>query len=281
MAVRAARGLTCALGLALLAFAWAQAVTASREAGILYLAWSELAARLGYSTSGSEASLVVRTPGGILTVFAGSSEVLWSAPGQGEAELSLAAPVVQREGRWWVPEDLLATLELTVSEGALTTRDGRRLPLETLAAAPSAAAETALVDLGNRVTGLAFYAPGAAGPDTLSLLVLDAGLLALVRPEAQAALDAAEARFGDAHLLYFVVTALAEAGWTPQFVLEQSSARLELNYPFAVSLFSGDPARVTPEAPVSGVIVLPPSVNLRAPLTLVWQGLSGEVRFRY
>lgn len=276
----AARTLACALVLALLGLAWGQAIGASREAGILYLALDELSARLGYSTSEGGASFVARTPGGILTVFAGESEVLWSAPGQGEAELSLAAPVVQREGRWWVPQDLLATLELTVTGEAVTTRGGRRIPLEFGERRP-AAAETALVELGGGVTGLAFYAPGAAGPDTLSLLVLDAGLLALVRPEAQAALDAAEARFGEAHALYFVVTALAEASWTPQFVLEQGSARLELSYPFAVSLFAGDPARVTPEAPVSGVIVLPPSVNLRAPLTLAWQGLSGEVRFRY
>ncbi len=263
----------------LLSFGLAQPLNARREAGILYLSLNDLATALGYSLSESDVSLTLRAPSGILTVFADSSEVLWSRPGQAERERSLSAPVLRRGGDWFAPEELLATLGLALEGERLLAPDGHSFALD-VAPNPQQAASTEILELGSNVTALAFYASGVAGSETVSLLILDAGLLALAFPEQQRALDAQLGRFEDANPLYFVVTALAEASWQPQFVLEQGTTRLELAYPFAVSLLSGEPERVSPDAPAVGIVLVPPTVNLRAPLNITWQSLSAVVQFR-
>lgn len=260
--------------------AFSQTIPAWREAGILYLGLEPLAQALGYSSSAGPNSLTVRADEGVLTVFDASADVLWLEPGAaGEAERSLSAPVLRREGEWFVPETLLSLFRISRQGEVLLKTDGRRFPLA-LTETVGEGAAAGPVALAPGVSGLGFYAPGSAGAETLSLLVVDAGLLALLEPAEQGRLDALLATFEDAKPLYFVLTALADSTWSPSFVVEQGDSRLELSPPYGVGLLEGDAERVGPEAPVVGLILLPSTVNLRQPLTLTWQGQSSSLQFR-
>ena len=272
--------------LALWSASWAtaQPVSAQRDAGRVYLSLGEVALRLGYSTTRAGNSLTVRTPEGVLVVFAGSPDILYRRSGSAEtlerSEQNLSAPVRLSGEAWYAPEDLFRLLGGEVSATDLKLAE-RSFPLRfRQSAAVQAGARAALSQIG-QAPALSFYAPGEAGDETVSVLILDLGLLSLALPEQQRDLDNLMTKFRDEKPLYFVLTSLADTAWSAEFTVTQSGRSEPLRAPFGVRVLEGSAERVAPDAPVSGLLLLPGWVNVRRELELSWSGASAAVQFRY
>ena len=265
--------------------ALAQGVAARDSGGVLYVSVDDLASRLGYSLSGGEGSLTLRAAAGVVVLFEDSPDILFKPKNSAEAlersDQSLAAPVFKSGAVWFAPAELLELLGFTVVDTQVTAPGGRTFALDLQVPAVTQTTQCSeLVDLGNGVTGVSFYLPGDAGPETVSVLVVDLGLLGLAVPAEQRGLDAAAAKFKDAKPLYFVATALGTASWGPVFTVTQGGRSAELRAPFGVNLLAGDATTLTPDTPVSGLVLLPAWVNLRQPLSLSLAGAAATVQFR-
>lgn len=262
-----------------------QNVAARDLAGVVYISVNDLADRLGYSLSGVVGSLTIRARAGVVVLFEDSPDILFKPSSSTEplerSDQSLAAPVFKMEDTWFAPAELFELLGFEVSDKSVTAPQGRTFTLVFPPPAINSLSESSrLVELGNGVIGLSFYLPGDAGPETISVLVVDLGLLALALPAEQRSLDAAMTKFKEDKPLYFVATALTAATWQPNFTVAQGGRSAELRYPFGVNILAGDAATLQPEAPVSGLILLPGWVNLRQPLSLSWAGVTATVQFR-
>lgn len=270
--------LLVALGAALAA---AQApVDARRDGPWTLVAGDDLARALGAAWSDDGRAFTLRAAGGVLTAFAGDADALWQPLGGAVQVVPAALPAQRRDGRWFLPEDLLGVVGARVEHGALHLPDGgvRALALPPPAAAVADRSE--LVPLGPGVEALRLFAASADGEAAVSLLAVDLGLLALAFPEQQAALDAVLRDLRAEKALFLVVTAVAEAAWQPAVYVVQDGRETLLSAPFSVQVLAGDPERVAPDAPVAAVAFLPPDVDLRRPLTLRWAGASGTWTLR-
>jgi hypothetical protein len=253
----------------------AQGVSARREAGALYVSLSDVATRLGYSVSESAGSFTVRFDTTVLTVFANSPDITVNG-----AEDTLSSSAFEEKNEWFAPDDALSFLNVTLNGTSLNLPNGGTAMLEFPPASVTfGSARSEVVDLGNSVTGVSFYASGSAGEETISVLMLDLKLLALAFPDQQKALDAVSSKFTTGKPIYFLVTALAPSAWESSFTLEQQGRVLQYGGS-SLSLLEGDPNTVTPSTPVSGVLVLPDWVNLRQPVTVTWSGITASVQFR-
>ncbi|UCH25564.1 MAG: hypothetical protein JSV66_16785 [Trueperaceae bacterium] len=260
----------------------AQDISALKRFGATFFSLTELSRYLRFQATESTGNLTVRTPHGILIVFDGSPDVLWQpAAGSGPEDQSFSAPVIVEGGDWYAPEDLLQLFGIGLVDDALVLPGGGRLGLsfpQVLAAVSGDSYE--LIDLGNRVPALRYYAPGSAGPETISLLLVDLGLLALAYPEQQQQLDAFMSDIDRDRPLYFIVTGIQEGMWETSFLFQQGGVSLEVRYPFRVRLLEGEAGVVGPDRPVAGLILLPDEFNLRVPMRVTWSGVSAEVTFR-
>jgi len=61
---------------------------------------------------------------------------------------------------------------------------------------------------------------------------------------------------------------------------QQRGRRFIARSPDTLVVLSGDAARVSPEQPVTGVILLPTSFDLRRPMNVRWQDTSTSMQFR-
>ena len=261
--------------MALSSVSFAQGVSARREAGALYVSLSDVVTKLGYSVSESAESFTVRFDGTVLTVFANSPDITVN----GE-ENTLSSSVFEEKNEWFAPDDALSFLNVTLNGTSLSFPNGGTGVLEFPAtSATFGSTRSEVVDLGNSVTGVSFYAPGNAGEETVSVLMLDLKLLALAFPDQQKALDAVSSKFTKGKPIYFLVTALAPSSWESSFTLEQQGRVLQYGGS-SLSLLEGDANTGSPEVPVSGVLVLPDLVNLRQPITVTWSGITASVQFR-
>ena len=256
-------------------FAQAQSVSAITRAGETFPSLREVARAAGYSSSESANGLSVRAPTGILTVFVGSPDVLWqSAQGAPEGgSASLSAPVA--EG-WYAPPDAFAMLGIKVTEAGVTLPDGRQLRVRvSVPTPPRQGKHSDVVSLGRGVSGLMLYAPTGT-----SLLLVDAGLLSLALPDERLALDSFLDEVEGYRPLYFVATSLAPTSWQAEVTFTQGGQGFSASEPFNLSVLEGDTGQLSPDAPVSGVILLPQWVSLREPLSVSWMGAAGSFQFR-
>lgn len=252
-----------------------------RQGSVTLVEARAVARRLGLLLSEGAGVLTLRSPAGILTLFETSPDVVWkSASAAAAVERSLSGPVVHREGGWWLPSDALSFFGIDMVAGVLRGEDGTAVALAFPPAGPELHHGGELVDLGSGVPGLRLYAPGTAGPATRSLLLADATLLGLALPEHRERFDQLVARVGSDHALILVVTALESGPWQAEVGFSQGDLRVEARHPFRLRLLSGDPASVGPRAPVLGVVLLPESFNLRAPIEVTWGHASAVIRFR-
>jgi hypothetical protein len=252
---------------------WAQ-ISARQVAGVTYVSVSDLVGILGYSISESQSSLTIRSSNAVLILFADSPDISYAGN-----EDTLSAPVLKQE-EWFAPDDVLSFLGLSGLGKTVTLPDGRTLTLEFPSVPTLTSARSAVVDLGNSVDGLAFYAPGTAGSETVSVLLLDVGLMSLAFPEQQKVFDELREKFTSGKPIYVVVTALANSPWEPVFTLEQQGRVLEYRVPSSLTLLEGDASSVGPDTPVSGVFVLPDWVNMRDVITVSWSGITATMQFR-
>jgi hypothetical protein len=260
----------------------AQEISALKRSGATLISLTELSRYFRFQATENASSLTVRTPHGILTVFDGSPDVLWQPAGRlAPEDQSFLAPVVTEGGDWYAPEDLLQLFEIDLVDDVLELPGGGRLSLLLPQALTAVSGDRfELIDLGHQVPALRYYASGSAGPETVSLLLVDLGLLALAFPEQQQQLDAFMSDVDMDRPLYFVVTGIQEGEWETSFVFQQGDEALEVRYPFRVRLLEGEAGQVGPDRPVSGLILLPGEFNLRAPMRVTWSGVSAEVTFR-
>jgi hypothetical protein len=245
------------------------------------VAIDDVALALGAPWSADAGSLTLRAPTGVLIAFVGSPDAWWQGVGDRDSNLvSAAVPVVRIDDRWYVSEDLLGVLGVRVDGELLLLPDGRRRPLA-IARPPAARTGFAeLVPLGPGVEGLRLYAAAASGPDAVSLLAVDLGLVGLAFPEQQAALDVVLRDLRVERALFLVVTALDQAAWQPAVYVAQDGRETLLQAPLTLQVLDGDPDRVAPGHPVAAVAFLPPDFDLRRPLTLRWAGVSGSWTLR-
>lgn len=256
-------------------------VAAQRSGGRVAIDVTDLARRFGWNASDADGTLTLRTPHGILTAFDGAPDALWQAAGAPEATVvPLSMPPRRTDRAWFVPADLLQVLGVEV-EGEGVEMPGGVAPL---AFPPRAEAGDGfeLAPLGPGMIGLRFFAPGPAGPDTVSLLLADLALLALAVPEHRAVLDAVlvDGPMADAHPLLVTVTAVAPMSWEPTLVFEQGDVRFEARHPFRFQLVSGSAQWVEPDAPAIGVVLLPSRLSLEQPLRVQWGDRTADVVFR-
>lgn len=264
-----------------------ESVSALRLAGQTYVSLSELARMRGYSVSegADHKDLTVRSERGVLVVFDQSPDILWQPVAEsreGEDERSLSAPVTRQVDGWYVPQELLRLLGYAATQDELILPGDRRVayrfPAQSTLARGAGAYE--VVELGNSVRGLTLYASGTVGPETLGLLLVDAGLLPLALPAERHALDEALAQLPPGRPLYFVLTSLAQSPWETSVVFTQGALRHVARYPQQLTLLEGSSSGVSPDAPVSGVMMLPSRFNLRAPVRVSWADVSAEFQFR-
>jgi hypothetical protein len=254
----------------------AQTISARRVAGAVYISLSDVTTKLGYSVSESTGSFTIRFDTTVLTLFANSPDITLN----GE-ENTLSSSAFEERNEWFAPDDALSFLNVTLNGSTVNFPDGRTAPLEFPSASIAiGSSRSTTVDLGNSVTGVAFYASGSAGNETVSVLMLDLKLLALAFPEQQREFDAVSSKFTKGKPIYFLVTTLADSPWQSSFTIEQNGRVLQYQAGSSLSLLEGDPNTVTPSTPVSGVLVLPDWVNLRQSVNVTWSGITASVQFR-
>jgi hypothetical protein len=249
-------------------------VSARKVAGITYVSVSDLVSILGFSLSESGESLTIRTPESVLILFDKSPDISFNGN-----EDTLSAPVLKQD-EWFAPDDVVSFLGLNSPGNLIELPDGRILGLEFPTVATITSSRSEIVDLGNSVEGLAFYASGSAGPETVSVLLMDVGLMSLAFPEQQKTFDELSQKFTSGKPIYVVVTALAEANWESVFTLEQQGRVLEYRVPDSLTLLEGNANTVGPNTPVSGIFLLPDWVNLREVITVTWSGITATMQFR-
>lgn len=257
-------------------------IAGRQEGAWRYLAAADLARALGALVESRDGVLTLRTTVGVLTAFAGSPDALWQARGAPAAEeVAAAAPVLVEDGGWYLPEDLVGVLGVRVDADRVLLPDGgvRALVLPR-PAPPGPSGRSELVELGPAVEALRLYADAPAGRDTVSMLALDLGLVALAFPEQREALDPLLRDLAADKVLLLIVTSLERAAWDPAVYVAQDGVELLLRAPLAVQVLEGDPEAVTPGAPVVAVAFLPTTFDLRRPLQIRWAGASGSLTLR-
>lgn len=267
---------------AALGVARADPVAALRVGGTLYTPAAPVARALGDILAPGEGSLTWRAGPGTLTVFAGSPDALWQAAGAARSStLSLSAPALLRDGRWYLPSDALETLGVRLEGDRLVLPGGRTLALEVPAPAVAGSGGRSEVDdLGHGVPALRLFARDATGGDGVAVAIADLDLLPLVQPSQRDAIDGALERIGRDKPLLVVVSSLAASAWEASFVLEQDGRSLPVRYPYRMRMVQGSSTRVGPDAPAAAVVLLPPWFDLYRPITVTWQGVRATVTFR-
>lgn len=267
----------CSLG-------FTQSVPALLLAQETYLSLSDVARLMNYNISESADSLTLQADTGVLVVFDKSPDALWkpnnSQTALEESDLTLSAPIRKQDGRWYAPEQLFELFDMQLSGYNLVLPNGQQASLSFPQAPAVSSLHFAKVELGNSVFGLGLYVSGSVGPETLSMLIVDVGLLALARPEQQRNLDNFMNRLERGRPLYFVLTSLAESPWETSVRITQQGRSVDIRYPFELSILSGQPGLVSPQQPVSGVLLLPEWVNLRQSLSVEWSGVRASFQFR-
>ena len=261
---------------------WTRELPAIDEGWATLVDAEVLAGHLDLLLSGSNGILTLRSPSGILTLFADSHEVLWQPfDGTGTSEESLSAAVRKREDGWWLPVDVLGYLGLWQRDGLVEGPDNLLLRLTFPPPPPVMGQGGELVDLGSGLPGLRLYAVGASGPTDRSLLLADAGLLSLAMPQQRQAFDELVARSGSDKPLLLFITGLTSGPWVTEIEFSQGSSAVVARFPFRLRLLEGEASTVGPHSPVVGVVLLPAEFNLREPINVRWGGASATITFRH
>lgn len=274
-------------------------ITGAEIAGVTYVDAGALATALGDVVRAAGGVLTWRGSEGVATFFLGSADALLQKPlTGGPDDWALSAPPLLKAGSsgaeasgWLLPLDAVQLLGVAASEVAEQVY--LHLPggvMAVLVPAPSGGPDADSGDLPGTpdvgpgssevtavagVTALRFFVD-----DDLSLLVLDLDMAPLAYPELTAVVDAAAAKAGGDQALLALVTSLRQRDWSTSLVFEQDALVVEVRSPYRFHLFLGAGSTVSPQAPVAGVILLPPAFSLYKPITVSWAGQTATVTFR-
>jgi hypothetical protein len=256
------------------AAAFAREIPVLTRGDVQLLSLTQLGRNLGQLPSPAAGSVTLRLDSGVLTLFTDSTEALWFARGATEPVEARLSAATRFDGTdWWVALDLISLLGGSISGRTVLLPGQARLLLQQPDTSGSAVAGEQ-VELARDVTALRLNS-GAT-----SVLLVDLGLLGLVHPEQRQELDSFLGELDGERPLYFVVTSSRESAWEAVFGFRQAELQFEARLPWQAVILEGDEQVVTPDQPVSGVILLPAEVNLRSPLEVTWQGRTGRITFR-
>jgi hypothetical protein len=291
LATKAAVAIRSVLLLAALLAALACGVVTARGDGLevrlqgpfRFVSADDLARALGAPLTSTPEHLTLRSPRGVLTVFAGAPDAIWQERGApGPSEVAAFAPALWHGGTWYLPEDLIGVLGVRLVADAAVLPDERRVALTLPAPPPPPVGAVAeLITLPPAVPALRLYASSPAGAHAVSMLAVDLGMLALAFPEQQIALDASLRELGGEKALFLAVTSLGPSVWEPALYVRQDGVELLLAAPLDVQVLEGGPGDLRPGAPVAAVAFLPAGFDLRRPITLRWAGASGTLTMRH
>ncbi|MEZ4605980.1 MAG: hypothetical protein R2880_00415 [Deinococcales bacterium] len=259
-------------------------ISALRLGHELYLSLEDVAGILGYGLTQGGISLTIYPPQGVLIVFENSPDVLWTVTGRNASprdnNLSLASPVLKQEGRWYAPDELFALFNINVRNNRLSLPTGQEVLLNIRSPIIERGGHAAPLNLGNDVMAINFYLNDNQGTQQLSLMLIDASLLALAFPDQRNSIDSFMAKVKEGRPLFFVVTALKDMPWSPELEFSQGAENFTAKPPLSLSILAGKNDRVSPDKAVSGVILLPSSFDLREAIEVEWQGLKTSFQFR-
>lgn len=271
------------------------AIAGEVVSGVTHVDAGALAAALGDVVTAAGGVLTWSGTEGVATFFLGSADALMQRPQDGGAdEWALSAPPLLRSpgtptnpSDWLLPIDAVQLLGVAAS--VLGDRvfvhlpDGSMLAVATQPEHPAHEPSLSDMALGSSevttvagVPALRFFVE-----DALSLLLLDLDLAPLAFPELTTVIDQATARAGGDQALLALVTSLARLEWSTSLVFAQDDLTVEVRSPYRFHLYLGDEATVSPEAPVAGVILLPPAFSLYKPIAVSWAGRTATVTFRH
>lgn len=267
---------------------WAQnpSLGALSLGGQYYVELGEFATSLNYPYSTTSGSFTLRSPQGILIVYSNSPDIDWTPVGGNpqESSQSMSAPVIRKDAQWFVPSDVYALLGISIDSTGLRLSDGRlfSLRLPSINSLPQSGGRSEVVELANSVSAISLYSSSLAGTNTISLMLVDLSLLALAYPEQRSLIDNFIGNTSNAsnhRLLFFVISALESISWQGDVVFSQGTRRFSAQHPQHISLLSGDSRQVSPDAPITGIILLPKSFDLRSNITILWKGSSANFQF--
>ncbi len=274
----------------------AQGVVGGTIGGVPYVEAGSLARRLGVVMTALDGVLTWRGEAGVATFFAGNAEALVQAPGDaGPTEHALSAPVVLRDGSWFLPLDAAPLLGVNAVLDGLGARlefpDGQSVTLESAAlVGTTPAADGSTVNASTPGPAVASWERTEIGPgvpalrffagDSVSLLLVDLDLAPLAFPAMTATIDEAAEAAGADHALFLIVTALEPTSWATSIRFTQDGRSLEARHPYRLRLHVGAAGTVAPGSPVAGVALLPTTFTLYRPMEVEWGGAKAVITFR-
>ncbi len=267
------KGITLAL-FAFLPFCLSQSVEATRLANETYFSLKDVAELLNYNTSVTQNSFTLRRGDGVLVVFANDPDLLWTPQNASTETIALASPILKREDNWFAPTELLSFFSITLNNNVLILPNNQRASLYFPRTAPQSQASQNIssISLPNGDIALVFYSSGEIGSDSLSLMIMDLGALSIASQY--------QGNLKKSKPLYFVLTALAESNWQSEIIFRQGNNVFAARYPLNIIILEGEATKVGPEKPVSGVVTLPESFDLRSNINVQWSGINTDFRFQ-
>jgi hypothetical protein len=278
----------------------AASITGRVIAGVTYVDAGALATALGDVVTAAGGVLTWRGAAGVATLFLGSADALVQRPlDGGPDEWALSAPPLLSQGgsaadpsAWLLPLDAVQLLGvIALAEGELVSL---QLPGGALLVVALASDDAPIAGGSHEAAG-SHEAPGVSSElsaisgvpalrffldEDLSVVLLDLDLAPLAYPELTTVIDAAGAPAGGAPARRALVTSLRQREWPTSLVFEQDDLDVEVRPPYRFHLYLGADSTVAPEAPVAGVILLPPAFSLYKPIAVSWAGVTATVTFR-
>ncbi len=250
----------------------AQSIKATRLANETYFSLEDVVKLLGYNSSTAQNSFTLRRADGILVAFANDPDLLWTPKNSDTETLALASPILKRDGSWFAPTELLAFFAITLSGNVLILPNGKQASLYFPAPTPrvDASQNTSSIPLANGNTALVFYS-SSSGKDSLSLMIMDLEALPV---------SSQYKNLEESNPLYFIITAITDSNWPNEIIFRQGSKVFAARYPLNIVILEGGANKVGPEKPVSGVVTLPKSFDLRSSINVQWSGINADFRFQ-
>ncbi len=247
--------------------------------GELYVALNDASQFIGAQTTLSGKSLYIQTAKGILKLTDDSPDVVWQENNQERRRLALARPVYKRFDAWYAPDELLAILGINERNSQLfAANKSTNLLIQTISNTFGGSWEILQFD-ANRSSALSFYRVNERGEAQQNLFLMDIDSLKSIFPEQRNHYERFSRNIKEKNVLYFALSSLEASSWQAEFNFQQGSKSFKASYPTEVSLLSGDNQDVSPETPVTGVILLPDEFDLSQDMSISWSNINSVYNF--
>ncbi len=258
------------------------AVRAIYLSGELYVALNDASHFVGAETVISDSSLIIRTTKGRLSLTDDSPDVIWHAKDEEPRRLALARPVYKRFDAWYAPDELLAILGINQGINERSTElyaanKTTKLVIQSIGNTFGGSWE--IVQFDNNSSALSFYRVNERGEAQQNLFLLDIESLKTIFPEQSNQYERFKTNVKGKNALYFALSSLQASAWQAEFEFRQGSRSFKASYPTEISLLVGDNQDVSPEAPVTGIILLPDGFDLAKDMTISWANIDTRYRF--